>query len=755
MKKIKAYSFFILVISLFLFLIYLIVEKGKGLETNMNHLAVSIHDNPLEIFTDTFKNNLTHPLAILLIQIVTIILVARVFGWLCNKIGQPTVIGEIIAGIVLGPSLLGYVSPEIFESLFPAQSLDNLQFLSQIGLILFMFVIGMEFDINILRRQAREAVVISNVSIIFPFALGILLSFFLYKSFAPQGIAFLSFALFIGISMSITAFPVLARIAQERGLHKTKLGSLVITCAAVGDISAWLILAVVIAIVKAGSFMSALPNIILVIAYLYIMIKIVKPLLKKVGESHSSRENLSKPIVAVFFTMLLLSSYLTEIIGVHALFGAFMAGTIMPENNKFKQVFIEKVEDVSLVLFLPLFFVYTGLNTQIGLLNDFYLWKVCILIVLVAITGKFAGSAIAAKAVGQSWRNSLTIGALMNTRGLIELVALNIGLDLGVITPEVFAMLVLMALITTFMTSPSLHLIQYFYTRKEKILLKGTSQKRFNILISFGKPEMGRALLRVAESLIKGRKRFSSVTAIHLTPNSSLLSHYKLDEYERESFTPVNDESRKLNISIKTKYKISDDIDNDIVDTANSGEFNLLLIGLGQSGFQGNILGNLLNNPTGYLNFKNLLSDWKDKKTTLSTRFAKVTRNILKYSNIPVGILVDNNLSKIRKILVPVIEGEDDFLIEYVLRFIGNSDINIDIVRVNEPDDTNSGFVERMEQIHRELPENVAFSEIPKPDPSFLASYDLVVLSVHFWRKLNLTNDNWLNDGPSKLIIKT
>jgi Kef-type K+ transport system membrane component KefB len=317
----------------------------------------------------------------------------------------------------------------------------------------------------VLKNKANEAVVISHASIVFPFALGIGLSYFIYYKFAPQGVEFLSFSLFMGIAMSITAFPVLARIVQERGIHKTKLGTIVITCAAADDITAWCLLAAVIAIVKAGTFMSSLYIILLATVYVLMMLFVVKPFFKKIGDLYAKRDNLSKPVVAIFLLTLIISSYLTEIIGIHALFGAFMTGAIMPDIINIRKIFIDKVEDVALILLLPLFFVFTGLRTQIGLINDPYLWKVTGLIILVAVVGKFVGSALAARFVGQNWRDSLTIGALMNTRGLMELVVLNIGYDLGVLSAEVFTMMVIMALFTTFMTGPAIDIINYFFKR--------------------------------------------------------------------------------------------------------------------------------------------------------------------------------------------------------------------------------------------------------------------------------------------------
>ncbi len=228
----------------------------------------------------------------------------------------------------------------------------------------------MELDLKVLRNKAREAVVISHASIIIPFALGVGLAYYIYQNFAPNNVEFHSFALFCGIAMSITAFPVLARIVQERGISKTRLGAIVITCAAADDVTAWCILAAVIAIVKAGSFVSAFYTMVIALAYVGVMLKVVQPFLKRVGDVYSNKEGLSKPIVGIFFATLLLSSYTAEIIGIHALFGAFLAGVIMPSNMNFRTIFIEKVEDISVVMLLPLFFVFTGLRTQIGLLND-------------------------------------------------------------------------------------------------------------------------------------------------------------------------------------------------------------------------------------------------------------------------------------------------------------------------------------------------------------------------------------------------
>ena len=482
MKKKLGLFFYIVIVAVFGTVIYSIVMQGHALEKARGPLWQAVLPaNHFTVFTEAFHHNLIHPLPVLLLQIIVIVVVARLFGFLFSKIKQPAVIGEIVAGIVLGPSLLGLLFPQLSHFLFPAASLGNLKFMSQVGLILFMFVIGMELDTGIIGKQAYGAVIISHASIIIPYALGMSLAFFLYREFASETVSFLSFALFMGIAMSITAFPVLARIIQGKGLTKTNLGALAITCAAADDITAWCILAAVIAIVKAGSPASALFTITIALCYVLVMLFAVKPLLKKLGNIYAKSESVKRPVMAFVFMILLLSAYCTEVIGIHALFGAFLAGVIMPAELDFRKMVIDKIEDVSVVLLLPLFFVFTGLRTQIGLLGNTHLWAVCGWITLTAVTGKVGGSALAARIVGQSWKDSLSIGALMNTRGLMELIVLNIGYDLGILSPEIFTMMVLMALATTFMTGPALDLINWMKKDKSKgsarIIRKQTTLK--------------------------------------------------------------------------------------------------------------------------------------------------------------------------------------------------------------------------------------------------------------------------------------
>lgn len=755
MKNHKNTIFYLVVTGGFSALIYWILSIGKGLEVHKKFLLPIVENGHWNDFIDSISLNLHHPLAILLAQIITIIIVARFFGWVFRKIGQPSVIGEIIAGIVLGPSLLGLYFPEFSLTLFPIESLGNLQFLSQIGLILFMFVIGMELDLKVLQNRAKDAIVISHASIVIPFALGIGLAYFVYFKFAPEGVAFMPFALFMGIALSITAFPVLARIVQERGIHKTKLGAIVITCAAADDITAWCLLAAVIAIVKAGTFVSSLYIIGMAVVYVLAMLFVVKPFLKKIGELYATKDSLNKPVVAIFFLTLIISSYTTEIIGIHALFGAFMTGVIMPDITKFRNLFIEKVEDVSVILLLPLFFVFTGLRTEIGLINDPYLWKVTGFIILVAVVGKFLGSALAAKFVGQSWRDSLTIGALMNTRGLMELIVLNIGLDLKVLTPEVFTMMVIMALVTTFMTGPTLNIINYIFKTKDDVVLEEISNgEKYKILLSFGNNEKGKSLLRLANSLVKKQKDKSTVTAMHLTLSDEVHA-YNLEQYEKDKFLPLLDESKILNQEITTLFQATVDIESNIAEVANNGEYDLLLVGLGKSIFEGSLLGKVLGFTTRIINPDRLIDKFTGKEGLFeNSPFDERTRQIIAKTKTPLGILIDKDLQQVDQVIIPIFSSEDTFLLDYAQRMIFNNDSQIMILDVNENIKTNFVLKSAFDSLQQTYPQNVTLinNRIIKKD--FLAKLDLMIISVESWKVLLDKYSIWLRRVPSVLIFK-
>lgn len=734
---------------------YWIIQMGLKLETGRNLTIPTSDKSQLTEFLDSLVKNLHHPLALLLAQIVTIIFVARIFGWICIKIKQPAVIGEMIAGIVMGPSLIGMYFPEFSAMLFPTESLGNLQFLSQIGLILFMYIVGMEIDMKILRNKAHDAVVISHASIIIPFVLGMGLAYFIYDEFAPANVQFTSFGLFAGIAMSITAFPVLARIVQERGIHKTRLGTIVITCAAADDITAWCILAVVIAIVKAGSFGSAIYTVLLALGYVIVMVKVVRPFLKRIGDLYSSNEKLSKPIVAIFFLTLVISSYLTEVIGIHALFGAFIAGAIMPENVRFRNLFIEKVEDVALVLLLPLFFVFTGLRTQIGLLNEPYLWKIAGVIFLVAVIGKFVSSTLAAKFVGQNWKDSLSIGALMNTRGLTELVALNIGYDLGVLTPELFSMMVIMALATTFMTGPTLDFINWLFKgQKEESESDIALKNKYRILLSFDKAESGKALLKVADGLTNKRIESSEITAMHFLPTEEI-HHYNTETYEAESFKEVIEESITLNRNITTMFKASSDIDNEIVNAANKSKQDLLLIGIGKSIYEGSLLGKVLGFTTRIINPEKLINTVTGKENILEAAlFDDGTKQIIAKSQIPVGILIDKDLKDLSTIFIPLFYAKDwDLIQSYVQKFIHNSSSKIVVLDTEGKITADLDTKEKIRLMEMAAPNQLSLKNERPVEKDFLNEQSLMLITIEGWKRLVDTKTSWLSDIPSTLII--
>ncbi|MBE8726009.1 cation:proton antiporter [Flavobacterium hungaricum] len=755
MKKFRNGIFYVGIIGGFSILMYWIILMGVKLETGRNLKIPTSDKSQWSEFLDSLIKNLHHPLALLLAQIVTIIFVARIFGWICIKIKQPAVIGEMIAGIVMGPSLVGMYLPEFSAALFPTESLGNLQFLSQIGLILFMYIVGMEIDMKILRNKAHDAVVISHASIIIPFVLGMGLAYFIYDEFAPADVQFTSFGLFAGIAMSITAFPVLARIVQERGIHKTKLGTIVITCAAADDITAWCILAVVIAIVKAGSFGSAIYTVLLALGYVFLMIKVVRPFLKRIGDLYAKNDKISKPIVAIFFLTLVVSSYLTEVIGIHALFGAFIAGAIMPENIRFRNLFIEKVEDVALVLLLPLFFVFTGLRTQIGLLNEPYLWQIAGLIFAVAVVGKFVSSTLAAKFVGQNWKDSLSIGALMNTRGLTELVALNIGYDLGVLSPELFSMMVIMALATTFMTGPTLDLINWLFKSDSNENEETTALKnKYRILLSFDRPESGKALLKVADGLSNKRAESSEITAMHFLPTEEL-HHYNTDTYETERFRDVIQESVDLNRNITTMFKASSDIDNEIVNVANKSNSDLLLIGLGRSIYEGSLLGKVLGFTTRIINPEKLINTVTGKENILeSAVFDDGTRQIISRSKIPVGILIDKDLSDLSAIFIPLFEIKDWELIQnYVQKFLQNTNARITLLDVHGKITADLDTKENIRHMEHAAPSQLSLTSERAIEKDFLEQHSLMLISIDGWKQLVDSKSSWLPNIPSTLII--
>ena len=397
---------------------------------------------------------------ILFLQIAVILFAARTVGIVFRKIGQPQVVGEMAAGILLGPSLFGWVAPGISQMLFPPASLDILQILSQIGLALFMFQVGLEVNPRELRGHSHAAVLTGHVSIVVPLCFGTGLAYFLYPRLSNNSVTFTGFALFMGTAMSITAFPVLARILTERKLLRTRLGHMAVACAAVNDVTGWCILAYIVVLVRAHH--AAVPLWVTIggtAVYIVVMTFGLRRMTPWFERSFRRAGYLSEDALALMILLMLCSALVTERLGIHLLFGAFLMGTIMPKSDALVRYIQHRFETLTTVVLLPLFFVCSGLRTSVSIRGENGFWIYALVAIAVAVAGKLGGTVVAARVAGVPARETAALGILMNTRGLMELVVLNIGLDLGVISQTVFSIMVLMALSTTFMTTPLLALV--------------------------------------------------------------------------------------------------------------------------------------------------------------------------------------------------------------------------------------------------------------------------------------------------------
>ena len=393
-----------------------------------------------------------------MLQIILIVLASRALGLAASRISQPMVVAEIVAGILLGPSFFGALAPATYAPIFAPEFLKVLAMVSQLGLILFMFLVGLELDPATLRQRARASLVIANASMIVPLLMGAALALFLGEYGAPHGHSRLPLMLFMGTAMSITAFPVLARILAEQRLSQTEVGILSLTCAAVGDVAAWCLLAFVVAISRASGVQSAVLTTLLALGYIGLLFTVVRPFLARALRRAEVRAPLSQNTLAAILLALFASSCVTELIGIHALFGAFVFGAILPKDGTLTRELTERLEALVVIVLLPTFFAFSGVRTQLGLLDSWHAVGLCAVVIAVACVAKGGASMLGARAMGYSWGDATAIGILMNTRGLVELIVLNVGLDLGVIGHRLFTIMVVMALVTTLMTTPLVRL---------------------------------------------------------------------------------------------------------------------------------------------------------------------------------------------------------------------------------------------------------------------------------------------------------
>ena len=738
-------------------LMYVVIQVGSHLETtHQTELHIGDDDKGIlsegfDMFLDSVGHYAQTSIAMLLLQIIAILFVARIFGWAFSKMGQPSVIGEIVAGIVLGPSVFAQVAPETFSFLFSPESLGNIDMLSQIGLILFMFAIGMELDISEVRKSLKETMVISHAGIVFPFFCGMLGAYWTYSEYASDMTPFLSYSLFMGIAMSITAFPVLARIIQEKGLTKSRVGTLSLASAANGDVTAWCILAVVIAIAQSGTLSGALYVVLFTALFMLFMFFVMKPFFNIIGNIYNNKEVMNKTIVAFMLLFLILFSYFTEILGIHALFGAFMTGVVMPNNMKFRKILTEKVEDVALCLFLPLFFVSTGLKTQIGLISSTEEWLTCGLFILIAIVGKMIGTAAAARFTGESAYNSWTIGALMNTRGLMELIVLTIGYEMKILPPTIFVMLVLMTLVTTFITTPLMSFIDFCFKKKKHSRLFVKKTDRIRVLLSFGRAGSGRVLLNVANQLFSAGKHLKpEITALHITAGADV-NPLHVENIEEISFEPILQEAQKLHVDITPRYEVAYDAGLTIVDIVNQEGYDFLLVGAGIS---------FSDMPTDMEAIKQkesfYLKYWDRLKATqwfYPGDFLKdKTKKFIEQTNSNVGVFINRDFNVADQVLVILDQPEDMFLLEYATNLIRYNQAQVSMLNLTKEmakDPRSLGKIDKMKQKYANiaiLPENDITVDI-------LDRHNFMLVGYETWNRISIEQKEELQYMPSTLIV--
>jgi Kef-type K+ transport system membrane component KefB/nucleotide-binding universal stress UspA family protein len=667
---------------------------------------------------------------LVLVEVLIVIGLSRLVGQAFRWIQQPLVIGEIVAGIMLGPSLFGLLAPSFSATLFPPETIPYLNVLSQVGLIFFMFLIGLELNPKYLSGNINVAVLTSHVSILVPFSLGTLLAVLLYPLVSNASVSFTAFALFLGAAMSITAFPVLARIITENNLQGTRLGTLALTCAAVDDVTAWCLLAVAIAVARTGNFVGAIPTIIESIVYIAFILTVGRWFLERLGIYYQRTGRLSQLVLAYIYMGVVASALITEYIGIHLIFGAFLLGAAMPKNAGLVRELAEKTEDFVLIFLLPIFFAYSGLKTQIGLLNRPELWMLCFSVLAVAIAGKYVGTYVAARFSGINNREASALGWLMNTRGLTELIVLNIGLELGVITPLLFTMLVIMALVTTFMTSP---LLEWTYPKKlirldvvdtepeEEITTDTTASSEvysrpYRIFVPVANPTSQKGLVQLAVAIALNYRQAAIVHPLSLIEFDE---DYAFESTPDEADRLIVERRHQLEELIDTLepaetrsyihpiVRISSNVARETAQIAVNEQADLILVGWHRPAFSNNRLGGRVG-------------------------------QILTTAKVDVAVFIDRGSERLESLLVPYSANiHDDLALVLALRLLVNRDTcRLEILQVVPENEVKNELSYELRTMMEQLPDsvrdriNIKIVEAAEPMQAVVAASEGVDLTI-------------------------
>ncbi len=680
---------------------------------------------------------LKEPLARFLLQAIAVIGLSRALGLVTRRLRQPIIVAEIVAGVALGPSLLGLLSPGLREALFPAESLGLLEAWSQVGLLLFMFLVGLELDPKLLKGAQslpKRAIVLRHAAIAVPLTAGALLSLYLYSRLAPSSVSRGSFALTMGVAMSITAFPVLARILVERRLLRTPVGEVTLACAAVDGIVSWCGLALVVLLARSASLAGAAPTFGYAALYAGAMFVIVRPMLRAVASRTAVKEGVSQHVVAAMVLGTLASAWVTSVIGVHPVFGAFAFGVVVPKEGGFARALAERLEDLVVIFFLPLFFLHSGLRTQVGLLDGGAAWATFGLVVIVAIAGKLGGSLFAARVSGLSWRDSGALGVLMSARGLMALAVFNIGLDIGVLSPALFTMLVLMALTTTVLVGPILTLVlPANQAGKDKETdgaqpgatlagapasmrppsLRPRPRDGYTVLACVAFDRSGPGMATLASALLgeDAQNRFYALRLVPPAERASFVLDQQQPPDDAAALGPLIERAAELKLHARPLSFVSVQPAEDICNVADVKRASLVLLG------------------------------WH--KPLLGTAVLSGTvHEVMRRAGSDVGVFVDRGLGRVEKILVPYLgSAHDRAALAVARRIVDHTGATAVVLHVVSPSRGEKlGVGEKVEEVFQEktqgLSAQVVFKVVEHGSPVTAVleeagdDYDLVVIGV-------------------------